>query len=69
MRLDPLQAEEEALCMASIEQLLKAEVHIRELIESQGLPLPDEIEYGEACVRLIWRKQKAVVVIDVDDLA
>jgi hypothetical protein len=55
--------------MASIEQLLKAEVHIRELIESQGLPLPDEIEYGEACVRLIWRKQKAVVVIDVDDLA
>ena len=37
------------------------------LLEDSGLPLPDEVEYGAACVRFLWLERKVVVVIDLDE--
>jgi hypothetical protein len=37
------------------------------LIEDSGLPLPDEVEYGTACVRFLWPDQKVVVQVDIDE--
>ena len=39
---------------------------MRELLAEAGLPDPDEIEYGQACIRLLWHDQKAAVVIDLE---
>jgi hypothetical protein len=39
---------------------------MRALIEEGGLPQPDEVEYGEECVRLFYHEQKLVVIIDRD---
>jgi hypothetical protein len=38
-----------------------------ELLADSGLPLPDEVQYGEACVRLLWKDRKVAVVIDLDE--
>lgn len=37
------------------------------LLEDSGLPAPDEVEYGAACVRFLWTDRKVAVVIDLDD--
>jgi len=37
------------------------------LLEDSGLPLPDEVEYGTACVRFLWLDHKVVVVVDIDE--
>ncbi len=37
------------------------------LLEDSGLPGPDTVEYGEACVRFLWTDRKVAVVIDLDD--
>jgi hypothetical protein len=52
--------------MATLDQQHEAERQMRELLENNGLPQPDEIEYGETCIRLLWHDSKAVVVIDID---
>ncbi len=52
--------------MASIEDLQEAERTMQELLEREGLPDPDEIQYGETCIRLLWHKPKVAVVVDVD---
>ncbi len=38
-----------------------------DLLVDSGLPLPDEVEYGEACVRLLWHDRKVAVVVDLAD--
>ena len=38
-----------------------------QLLEDAGLPAPDEIQYGETCVRFLWRDRKVAVVVDLDD--
>lgn len=38
-----------------------------QLLEDAGLPLPDEVEYGEQCVRFLWHDRKVAVVVDLDD--
>ncbi len=55
------------LRMVSLKQKMEAEVKMRELLDDQGLPPPDEVEYGFACVRLLWHETKTVVVIDIDE--
>jgi len=52
--------------MASPEQLEKAKRGMQELLEREGLPQPDEVEYGEASIRLVWWEEKFAVVVDVD---
>jgi len=39
---------------------------MRELLEENGLPAPDAVEYGFTCVRLFWRNPKTCLVIDID---
>lgn len=40
---------------------------MRELLETNGLPQPDHVEYGFTCIRLFFNDTKQVVVIDIDD--
>jgi hypothetical protein len=54
--------------MASLEQKIAAEQRMRELIESEGLPEPDRIEYGYTCIRVFWEQSKLMLVIDIDEL-
>ena len=52
--------------MHSLQEMLDAERKMREVLELADAPPPDRVEYGETCVRFIWREPKAVVVIDLD---
>jgi hypothetical protein len=42
-----------------------AEQAMRELLEGQGLPQPDEVEYRETSIVLLWHETKLAVVIDL----
>ena len=53
--------------MATLAQKIEAETRMRELLETNGLPQPDHVEYGFTCIRLFFNDTKQVVVIDVDD--
>jgi hypothetical protein len=50
-----------------LEAKIEAEHRLRELLRSEGLPQPDEVEYGYACVRFIFHDSKTCVVIDLDE--
>jgi len=53
--------------MAPIDVKRQAERRFLQLMDDSGLPLPDEVEYGENCVRFRWLDLKVVVVVDLDD--
>jgi hypothetical protein len=53
--------------MATLKMKIRAEVKMRQLLEEEGLPPPDEVEYGIGCIRLFWNQSKTVIVIDIDD--
>lgn len=53
--------------MAPIDRKQKAERLMRELLDDAGLPEPDEVEYGHACIRLLWHDRKVAVIVDVSD--
>lgn len=53
--------------MAPIDQKQRAERRMIRLLKDAGLPLPDEVEYGERCVRFLWHDRKVAVVVDLDD--
>lgn len=44
-----------------------AERAMRELLDGEGLPQPDEVEYREASVVLLWHDTKLAVVIDLEE--
>ena len=52
--------------MASLTQRIEAENRMRELLDDNGLPQPDHVEYGYTCIRLFFHATKQVVVIDID---
>ena len=54
--------------MATLKQKIAAESTLRELLEQNGLPEPDRVEYGYTCIRLFWNEPKAVVIVDIDEL-
>ena len=54
--------------MATYRQKITAERKVRELLANEGLPLPDRIEYGEDCIRLLWIQQKVCMVVDINDM-
>ncbi len=56
-----------ALAVASLKQKIEAERTMRELLEQNGLPAPDEVEYGYGCIRLLFHEPKTAVVIDIDE--
>ena len=53
--------------MAPIDQKQLVERRILALLEDSGLPAPDEVEYGTACVRFLWLDRKVAVVVDLDE--
>lgn len=53
--------------MALLAQKIAAEKRMRELLEENGMPQPDFVEYGFTCIRLFYNDKKVVVVIDIDD--
>jgi hypothetical protein len=54
--------------MATLEEKIQAEMMFRRLVEHEGLPEPDHIEYGHTCIRVLWVESKLAVVIDIDEL-
>jgi hypothetical protein len=54
------------LAMATLAQKTEAEQRMRELLEENGLPTPDAVEYGFTCIRLFWNEPKTCVIIDID---
>ena len=60
-------APEDAAGMATLAQKIEAETRMRELLEDNGLPQPDYVEYGFTCIRLFFNDTKHVVIIDIDD--
>jgi hypothetical protein len=52
--------------MATLKQKIEAEQRMRDLIDKEGLPEPDRVEYGYTCIRLFWEETRTVVVVDID---
>lgn len=46
----------------------EAERQMLQLLSDSDLDPPDEIEYGERCIRLLWHDRKVAVVVDLDDV-
>ena len=44
-----------------------AERAMRELLETEGLPQPDEVDYRETSILLLWHETKLAVVIDLEE--
>jgi hypothetical protein len=42
-----------------------AERRVRELLSDRGLPEPDEVEYREESILLLWHEQQLAVVVDL----
>jgi hypothetical protein len=53
--------------MAQIDRMQLVERRFMALMEDSGLPLPDEVEYGTACVRFLWLDRKVAVVVDLEE--
>lgn len=53
--------------MATLRQKIEAETKMRELLENNGMPQPDAVEYGYTCVRFFFEETKTMVVIDIDE--
>jgi hypothetical protein len=53
--------------MATLKQKLAAERKVREMIELEGVPMPDRIEYGFTCIRLFWDGPRVALVVDIDE--
>lgn len=52
--------------MATLEQKTNAEQKMRALLEAEGLPAPDAVEYGFTCIRLLFNEPKVCLVVDID---
>jgi hypothetical protein len=44
-----------------------AERDMRELLDRNGLPQPDEVEYRERSILMLWHGTKLAVAIDLDE--
>lgn len=53
--------------MAPIDIKQQAERRMRALLDSSGLPAPDEVQYGSHSIRLLWHDRQVAVVVDVSD--
>jgi hypothetical protein len=53
--------------MATLREKIACERETKALLEREGLPPPDSVEYGYTCIRLFWNEPKVCVVVDIDD--
>src|SRR4051794_8032191 len=54
-------------CMPITSQHEAAERAMRELLEREGLPQPDEVEHRDTSILLLWHATKLAVVIDLEE--
>ncbi len=52
--------------MATLGEKIKVETQVRELLEQNGLPQPDSVEYGFTCIRLFFEDPNTVLIVDID---
>ena len=55
-----------AVRVATLRQKIAADRKVRELLSADGVPEPDEVEYGRTCIRLLWYESKVALVVDID---
>lgn len=55
------------MALMPIDLKQQAERRLLALLDDAGLPAPDEVQYGEACVRFLWHDRKVAVVVDLDE--
>jgi hypothetical protein len=53
--------------MAPIDKKHRAEQRMRALLDNAGLPDPDEVQYGQSSISLLWHDRKVAVVVDVSE--
>ncbi len=53
--------------MSPVEDRERVEAYVRELVERQGLPMPDEFEPRERSVMLKWTERRVAVIVDLDE--
>jgi hypothetical protein len=53
--------------VATLRQKILVERRMRDLLDENDLPAPDEVEYGYGCVRLLFHEPKTALVIDIDE--
>ena len=53
--------------MATLALKIQAESRLRELLTDEGMPQPDEVEYGFTCIRFFWHEPKLCVIVDIDE--
>jgi hypothetical protein len=54
-------------CMATLAKKIEVETKTREMLEAEGTPPPDRVEYGFGCIRLFWTNSKTCLVVDIDE--
>ena len=54
--------------IANLHEKIAAEEKVRELLEREGIPPADRVEYGHTCIRLFWNASKVALVVDLDEL-
>ena len=57
----------DAAGMATLQEKIKVEAQVRELLAQNGLPQPDSVEYGFTCIRLFFNEPKTVLIVDIDE--
>lgn len=53
--------------MAPLRDLEDAERRVRQLLDDARLPEPDEVDYGEDSIALIWFESKLIVCVDLTE--
>ena len=53
--------------IANLRQKIAVERDARAMLDVNGLPQPDEVQYGHTCIRLLWYETKVVMIVDIDD--
>lgn len=53
--------------MATLAKKIQVERMARRLLEENGLPEPDAVEYGYGCIRLFFNGPKVCLIVDIDD--
>lgn len=50
----------------TMEEKFEAERRFLDLLSANGLPQPDAVEYGYACLRFFFEESKTCVVVDLE---
>lgn len=58
-----------SLMASTLKAKIAAEHKLRQLLAADGLPQPDEVEYGHSCVRFLFHESRTCIVVDLDEAA